>query len=119
MADRLSALLPGHLARIDLKIYSADLLLGTLTIGVDNIHYDVFLSPRFVDLTHTYLFELIRQTTGLAQELGREMRSHKASEAGTWKKQLAELLQASLNSSPNRARLDLQRMFSSTSATAW
>ena len=37
--------------------------MGTLAIGVDNIHHDIYLSPKFVQATRDYLFELIRQHT--------------------------------------------------------
>lgn len=47
---------PTHPARMKLEPYSAEIRLANLTIGVDNIHYDVFLSPRFVELARTYLF---------------------------------------------------------------
>ena len=86
---------PGHLARVDLRTYSADLQLATLTLGVDNIHYDVFLSPRFVESTRAYLLDLIRQTANLTQFASMEPRP-KTPETGTWKKYLTELLQASL-----------------------
>jgi len=33
----------GSPARINLKTYVAELSLGTLAVGVDNIHHDVFL----------------------------------------------------------------------------
>jgi len=107
MANRPSVPLSGQFARIELKTYSAELLLGALTIGVDNIHYDVFLSQRFVELTRTYLLELIRQTTGLTQLLGREKRSYKLHEVGAWKKQLAELLQASLTRAKYEKNIEL------------
>ena len=34
-------------ARIALSSYSLTLPMGTLAIGVDNIHHDVYLSPKF------------------------------------------------------------------------
>jgi len=37
--------------------------MGSLSIGVDNIHHDVFLSPKFVQAARDYLFDLIRQST--------------------------------------------------------
>ena len=95
MTDRPVPPSPGHLARVDLRTYSADLQLGTLTLGVDNIHYDVFLSPRFVESTRAYLLDLIRQTANLTQFASMEPRP-KSPETGTWKKYLTELLQASL-----------------------
>jgi hypothetical protein len=35
-----------HPARMKLEPYSAEIRLTTLNVGVDNIHYDVFLSQH-------------------------------------------------------------------------
>ena len=53
-------------ARINLQPYTAELTLGSLAVGVDNIHHDVFLSPRFIESSSAYLLEFIRQSTQLA-----------------------------------------------------
>ncbi len=85
-----------RLARVDLKTYSADLQTGTLTAGVDNIHFDVFLSPRFVEFARTYLLDLIRQTANLTQFQGVDSKPFKGPETSTLKKHLTELMQGSL-----------------------
>jgi hypothetical protein len=41
--------------RIELKSYRVTLPLESLSIGVDNIHHDVFLSPKFVQVARDYL----------------------------------------------------------------
>ncbi len=94
-------------ARIDLQTYSADLPLGTLSVGVDNIHFDVFLSPRFVETTRTYLLEHIRQSANLTQFSMVDTRTYKAPEIGNWKKQLAELLQVSLTRAKYEKNIEL------------
>ena len=65
MPERTSMLSAGTPARVNLRPYSAELPLGTLAVGVDNIHHDVFLSPTFVETTEAYLLEFIRQTANL------------------------------------------------------
>ncbi len=65
MPERTSMLSAGTPARVNLRPYSAELPLGTLAVGVDNIHHDVFLSPTFVESTEAYLLEFIRQTANL------------------------------------------------------
>jgi len=107
MADRPSATALGHPTGVNLKTYSADLPLGTLTAGVDNIHYDVFLSPRFVELTRAYLLDLIRQTTGLTKFAGKELRSFRSPEAPAFRKLLLELLQASLTRAKYEKNIEL------------
>ena len=65
MAERTSILAAGKPARVDLKTYTAELSLETLAVGVDNIHHDVFLSPKFVESSGAYLLDFIRQTANL------------------------------------------------------
>src|SRR5580692_4090385 len=65
MPERTSILSTGTPARVNLRAYSAELPLGTLAVGVDNIHHDVFLSPTFMETTEAYLLEFIRQTANL------------------------------------------------------
>src|SRR5712692_1161003 len=96
MSERSTVVSSPDPARIDLEIYSAELPLSSLAVGVDNIHHDVFLSPRCGQLARGYLLDLIRQTTKLAQFYGFEARPQKGLETGALKKSLTELLQSSL-----------------------
>ena len=63
---------PTHPARMKLEPYSAEIRLSNLTLGIDNIHYDVFLSPRFVDFTRKYLLDLVRQTVNISLVYGKD-----------------------------------------------
>jgi len=91
----------GSPARINLKTYVAELSLGTLAVGVDNIHHDVFLSPKFVELTGTYLLEFIRQNANLAflsqsERKPQDRKTARPPEPGAWKRHLSDLLHAGL-----------------------
>jgi hypothetical protein len=88
-----------------LEAYSAEIHLAHLTVGLDNIHYDVFLSPRFVEFTRKYLLDLIRQTINVSLFYGKDRnnkdRNGKDKHSGTpehaaFRKLLTEVLQASL-----------------------
>src|SRR6202158_28139 len=106
MPERSSMPSAGSPVRINLKSYVAELSLGTLAVGVDNIHHDVFLSPRFVELTGTYLLEFIRQNANLVflsqserKKPDRKQADRKAArppEAGAWKRHLSDLLHGGL-----------------------
>src|SRR5712671_3409172 len=101
MPERSSMLSAASPARINLKTYVAELSLGTLAVGVDNIHHDVFLSPKFVELTGAYLLEFIRQNANLVflSKSDRKPPDRKAArppEAGAWKRRLSDLLHAGL-----------------------
>ncbi|MGA9185351.1 MAG: hypothetical protein WBZ32_08645, partial [Candidatus Acidiferrales bacterium] len=55
-----------------LESYSAELRLENLSLGVDNIHYDVFLSPRFVEFSRKYLFDLVRLAVNIPLLQGKD-----------------------------------------------
>jgi len=50
-------------ARTELKSYNVTIPMGSLAIGVDNIHHDVFLSRSLFRAAREYLFDVIRQST--------------------------------------------------------
>lgn len=114
MPDRSSTLSAGNPARVTLKTYSAELPMGSLSVGVDNIHHDVFLSPKFVDVTGPYLLEFIRQTSNLAflsqtDRAPGDRRGSRPPEPASWKRQLSDLLHAGLRraKSENNIEIDL------------
>ncbi len=73
MSDTRIAAPPNHPARMKLEPYSAEISLKNLSLGIDNIHYDVFLSPRFVEFTRKYLLDLIRQTVNSTPAHGKNL----------------------------------------------
>jgi hypothetical protein len=96
MPDTHTLTSPAHPARMKLEPYSAEIRLPNLTLGIDNIHYDVFLSPRFVDFTRNYLLELVRQTVNISLVYGKDKKRSGAPEHGAFRKLLTEILQESL-----------------------
>jgi hypothetical protein len=122
MPERTSMLSSGTPARVNLRSYSAELPLGTLAVGVDNIHHDVFLSPIFAEMTEAYLLEFIRGTANLPflsqtdrlqgdrrQPARREnvRKGARAPEASSWKRQLSELLQAGLQKAKYEKNIEI------------
>jgi len=73
----------------NLKPYAAELPLGSLAVGVDNIHHDVYLSPRFTEQTRTYLLELIRQTANITYTVEKKQRTPKGPETAAWRARVA------------------------------
>ena len=97
MPETHTALTPTHPARMKLEPYSAEIRLTNLTLGVDNIHYDVFLSPRFVEFTRKYLLDLVRQVVNVSLLYGEKNRKPSGPpEHSVFRKMLAEILQESL-----------------------
>src|ERR1700723_318748 len=87
-----------HPARMKLEPYTAEIRLTNLTLGIDNIHYDVFLSPRFVEFTRKYLGELVRQAVNVNVLYGKDKDRKQPSspEHAAFRKMLTEILQESV-----------------------
>jgi class 3 adenylate cyclase len=98
-------------ARIELKSYNVTIPMGSLAIGVDNIHHDVFLSPRFVQASRDYLFDLIRQTTKATYFSGIELRQVKSLDHAGFRKLLTELLQSSLTQAKFQKNIEIDYLF--------
>src|SRR5499425_611295 len=97
--------------RIELKSYNLILPMGTLAIGVDNIHHDVYLSPRFVQASRDYLFELIRQHTAGSFITGVELRNTKTIDGVGFRKLLTDLLQSSLTQAKFQKNIEIGILF--------
>jgi hypothetical protein len=98
-------------ARDALKSYNLTLPMGSLSIGVDNIHHDVFLSPKFVQVARDYLFDLIRQNTSGTYLSGIEFRSAKPVDSSQFRKLLTELLQNSLAKAKQQKNIEIDLLF--------
>jgi hypothetical protein len=85
-----------HPARMKLEPYIAEIRLDNLTVGVDNIHYDVFLSPRFVEFIRKYLLDLVRQTVNISLVYGGDRKQTGTPEHAAFRKMLIEILQESV-----------------------
>jgi hypothetical protein len=82
-------------ARMRLEPYCADIRLPNLTLGIDNIHYDVFLSPQFMEFTRKYLLDLIRQAVNVTLIYGKSLKKTASPEHAAFRKLLTEVLEAS------------------------
>ena len=96
MPETYTAPSTAHPARMKLEPYTAEIRLASLTVGVDNIHYDVFLSPRFVEFVRKYLLDLVRQTVNISLVYGNDRKQSGTPEHAAFRKMLIEILQASL-----------------------
>ncbi len=96
MSDIRIALSSAHPARMKLEPYCAEIRLEKLTLGVNNIHYDVYLSPKFLEFSGKYLLDLVRQTVNLPFEYGKQRKNPGSPEHGAFRRMLTEILQESL-----------------------
>ena len=98
-------------ARIELKSYNTTIPMGSLAIGVDNIHHDVFLSPKFVQASRDYLFDLIRQSTKATYFAGIELRAIKGPDSAAFRKLLTDFLQSSLTQAKYQKNIEIDLVF--------
>ncbi len=98
-------------ARTELKSYNVTIPMGSLAIGVDNIHHDVFLSPKFVQAARDYLFDLIRQHTSSTYLPGIELRASRGPDHGSFRRLLSELLQGSLTQAKYHKNIEIDLLF--------
>jgi class 3 adenylate cyclase len=98
-------------ARIELKSYNTTIPMGSLAIGVDNIHHDVFLSPKFVQASRDYLFDLIRQSTKATYFAGIELRTVKGPDSAAFRKLLTDFLQSSLTQAKYQKNIEIDLVF--------
>lgn len=111
MSNELLSLTAPEAAPIELKRYSVTLPLASLAIGVDNIHHDVFLSPKFVQGAREYLFELIRQNTSATYFSGIELRKAKGPDSGAFRKSLSDFLQSALTHAKYQKNIEIDLLF--------
>ena len=97
--------------RIELKSYNVTIPMGSLSIGVDNIHHDVFLSPKFVQAARDYLFDLIRQSTSATYFSGIELRNTKSLDNTAFRKLLTDLLQSALTQAKYYKNIEIDLVF--------
>ena len=98
-------------ARIELKSYNTTIPMGSLAIGVDNIHHDVFLSPKFVQASRDYLFDVIRQSTKATYFSGIELRVVKGPDSAAFRKLLTDFLQSSLTQAKYQKNIEIDLVF--------
>jgi class 3 adenylate cyclase len=98
-------------ARTELKRYNVTIPMGSLSIGVDNIHHDVFLSPKFAQATRDNLFDLMRQNTKAAYFPGIELRPTRGPDSAAYRKLLVELLQSGLTQAKYHKNIEMDLLF--------
>src|ERR1700693_973182 len=111
MANELATPNATEAARIEHKSYNVTIPMGSLSIGVDNIHHDVFLSPKFVQAARDYLFDLIRQSTSATYFSGIELRNVKSLDNAAFRKLLTDLLQSALTQSKYYKNIEIDLVF--------
>jgi len=112
MADEILSLgATADTARVELKSYNVTIPMGSLAIGVDNIHHDVFFSPKFVAAAKDYLFDLIRQSTAATYFAGIELRQTQGIDNSSFRKLTTEVLQSALTQAKFHKNIEIDLVF--------
>jgi len=111
MSTELLTLIPSKASGIELKSYGVSIPMQTLAIGVDNIHHDVFLSPRFVQAAREYLLDLIRQHTSSTYFPGMEPRPTRGPDSVAFRRLLSELFQSALTQAKYHKNIEIDLLF--------
>src|SRR5437879_8105549 len=83
----------------------------SLSIGVYNIHHDVFLSPKFVQTARDYVFDVIRQNTSNTYLSGIELRASRSPDHAGFRRLLSEVLQSSLTQAKYHKNIEIDLLF--------
>jgi class 3 adenylate cyclase len=102
---------PARPARLKLEPYRAELRLGSLTPGIDNIHYDVYLSPRFLETARQYLSGAVRNAANLQKFFGRDSRQSRPADTTQFRKMLTELLQQGITRAQFEKNIEYDLLF--------
>jgi hypothetical protein len=111
MANELANKSTTETNRLGIKPYGVTLPMGSLSIGVDNIHHDVYLSPKFTQVARDYLFDLVRQNTSGTYLSGIELRNTKPMDSTAFRRLLAEMLQSSLTKAKHQKNIEIDLLF--------
>ena len=98
-------------ARAELKSYNVTIPMSSLSIGVDNIHHDVFMSPKFAQAARDYIFDLIRQNTKASYFPGIELRATRGPDNAAFRKLLIDLLQSALTQAKYHKNIEMDLLF--------
>ncbi len=96
------------LSKFPLKSYYNDFSLEQLTVGVDNIRYDVLLSPTFVKSARKIIARLVARHAGV-EKMG--LRTHKINwvkEVDGHKQQYRELMRDAINKAKGQREVQIE-----------
>src|SRR5437016_7729130 len=98
-------------ALTELKSYNVTIPMASLAIGVDNIHHDVFLSPKFVQAARDYLCPLTHQNTASTYLPEIELHTSRGPDGAGFRKLLSELLQSSMTQAKYHKNIEIDVLF--------
>jgi hypothetical protein len=97
------------LSTFPLKTYSPDFLLEDLILGVDNIRYDVLISPTFANITRKIIACLIARHAGVDKMRGAEAgQNNWVKEVDSYKRLYSEVMGDAINKAKGQREVQIE-----------
>jgi hypothetical protein len=96
------------LSKFTLKTYSPDFLLENLALGVDNIRYDVLISPAFVDITRKITARLVARHATVEKMGGDNGQISWNKQVDDYKQLYREILEDAINKSKGQREVQIE-----------
>jgi hypothetical protein len=98
------------LSSFPLGHYAPNFSLDRLVLGVDNIRYDVFLSPTFVSATRKIVTRLVTRHAGL-EKPGEDVKQHNwVKEVESYKQLYREIMRDAVNKSKGQREVQIESL---------
>ncbi|MCF8111472.1 MAG: hypothetical protein K9J85_08285 [Desulfobacteraceae bacterium] len=92
---------------IGLVGYSADIPFNRLFLGVDNLRYDVYISPRFLKIASEFIFQLVLKHAGASEALQTRQKINWFQEIDLFKSACTEVMTDAINQAKARSEVQI------------
>ncbi len=96
------------LSNFPLKTYSTDFSLENLVLGVDNIRYDVLISPTFVNITRKIIARLVARHATVEKMGADAKQTNWNKEVASYKQLYRDILQDAINKSKGQREVQIE-----------
>lgn len=96
------------LSKFPLKSYRNDFSLESLVLGVDNIRYDVLLSPTFVNATRKIISRLIARHAGVEKMGPDALKTNWVKEVDSYKQLYRDIIQDAINKAKGQREVQIE-----------
>ncbi|MEJ2153859.1 MAG: hypothetical protein P8X96_00835 [Desulfobacteraceae bacterium] len=96
------------LSKFPLKSYRVDFSLEHLVIGVDNIRYDVLLSPTFVNATRKAITRLVARHAGVEKMGSDALKTNWIKEVDSYKQLYRDMMRGAIDMAKGRREVQIE-----------
>jgi class 3 adenylate cyclase len=96
------------LSKFPLKFYRNDFSLEHLVLGVDNIRYDVLLSPTFVNASRKIIARLVARHAGVEKMGAEALTTNWVKEVDSYKQLYRDMMRGAINMAKGRREVQIE-----------